>query len=401
MRLRTQKAGVPRSVVALGAVSLMNDVSSEMVYPLLPLFLRGLGASPAFIGLVEGLAETTASLLKLYSGWLADRLGKHRALAFVGYLIAALTRPLLALANAPWQVLSARVIDRLGKGIRVAPRDALIAVATLPAQRGLAFGFHRAMDNLGAAIGPALASLLLVVAHENYRLVFWVAAVPALLSLGVFWWGVRAIEVPPRQQTRSPLAGARTLLQGRFRRYLLCVLVFTLGNSSDAFLLLRAQEVGVAAAAIPLLWMGLNLLRSAAGVYGGALADRYGRLTVLRWGWLAYALVYAGFGFASTVWQMVPLFALYALFYALTEGAERALVADFVPAERSGQAYGLYHFTVGLAALPASALFGWLWGMFGAPAAFATGAILALLATLGLTPLTAQSIESLNANRPQ
>jgi MFS family permease len=364
---------------------LLNDTSSEMVYPLLPLFLRSLGAPPAFIGLVEGLAETTASLLKLFSGWLADRLGRHRSFAFWGYGIAGLTRPLLAFASAPVHVLVLRFVDRVGKGVRTAPRDALIAATTAPEQRGLAFGFHRAMDNLGAAIGPALATLVLLFAPENYRLVFLLAAVPALVSLAVFAWGVPRIELPRVGSARYPLMGARKLLRGQFGGYLVCVLLFTLGNSSDAFLLMRAQDVGVPVALAPLLWMGLNLSRSACSVYGGWLADRYGRLRVLRWGWLCYALVYAGFGYATAVWQVAVLFGLYAVFYALTEGAERALVADFAPPDQRGQAYGLFHFVVGVAALPASVLFGWLWQRYGAPVAFLTGAGLALAATLGLS----------------
>ncbi len=385
MKISPRSPKIPRPVIALGAVSLMNDTSSEMVFPLLPLFLRSLGAPPALIGLIEGVAETTASLLKLFSGWLADRLGKHRLLAFLGYTLAALTRPLLAFATAPVQVLGLRFIDRFGKGLRTAPRDALIAVTTAPENRGLAFGFHRAMDNLGAAVGPALASLILLFAPENYRLVFLIAAVPALLSLGMFWWGVRDAPALPRSEARHPLAGARGLLKGRFGWYLGCVLIFTLGNSSDAFLLMRAQDVGVPIALAPLLWMGLNLLRSVFGLYGGWLADKRGRLWTLRWGWLCYALVYAGFGLANALWQIVGLFVLYAVFYALTEGAERALVAEFVPAERSGQAYGLFHFVVGVAALPASVLFGWLWQIFGAAVAFTTGAGLALMATLGVS----------------
>ena len=383
--MRAHPRNIPRPVVALGAVSLLNDASSEMAYPLLPLFLRSLGAPPAFIGLVEGLAETTASLLKLFSGWLADRLGQHRRLAFWGYGVAALTRPLLAFANAPLHVLALRFADRVGKGVRTAPRDALIAAATPTHQRGLAFGFHRAMDNLGAAVGPALATLVLLLAPENYRLVFLLAAVPALASLAVFVWGVPRTELPRAESARHPLAGARELIRGRFGGYLLCVLLFTLGNSSDAFLLMRAQDVGMPVALVPLLWMGLNLVRSAGSVYGGWLADRYGRLRVLRGGWLCYALVYAGFGFATAVWQVVALFGLYAIFYALTEGAERALVADFAPPDQRGQAYGLFHFVVGIAALPASVLFGWLWQRYGVQVAFLTGAVLACAAALMLS----------------
>ncbi len=389
MNISPRSSKIPRPVAALGAVSLMNDTSSEMVFPLLPLFLRSLGAPPTLIGLIEGVAETTASLLKLFSGWLADRLGKHRLLVFLGYALAAFTRPLLAFVNAPVQVLGLRFIDRFGKGVRTAPRDALIAVSTAPENRGLAFGFHRAMDNLGAATGPALAALILLFAPENYRLVFALAAIPALLSLAVLWWGVRDAPVLTRSTARHPLSGARGLLKGRFGWYLSCVLVFTLSNSSDAFLIMRAQDLGAPVALTPLLWMGLNLLRSVFGLYGGWLADRHGRLRTLRWGWFCYALVYAGFGFANVLWQIVGLFALYAVFYALTEGAERALVAEFAPAEHSGQAYGVFHFVVGVAALPASVLFGWLWQTFGASVAFATSAGLALAATLGISALSA------------
>jgi len=284
--------------------------------------------------------------------------------------------------RAPVHVLALRF--RVGMGVRAAPRDALIAATTAPEQRGLAFGVHRAMDNLGAAIGPALATLALLLAPENYRLVFLLASVPALASLAVFGWSVPLVALPRVDSARHPLAGSRRLLRGRFGGYLLCVLLFTLGSSSDAFLLMRAQDVGVPVALAPLLWMGLNLLRSACSVYGGWLADRHGRLRVLRWGWLCYALVYAGIGYATAVWQVIALFGLYAVFYALTEGAERALVADFASPDQRGQAYGLFHFAMGVAALPASVLFGWLWQRYGAPMAFLTGAGLALVAALGL-----------------
>lgn len=379
---------VPRSVFALGAVSLLNDISAEMVYSLLPLFLRKLGAPPAFIGLVEGIAETTASLLKLFSGWLADRFGLHWRLALLGYGLTALTRPLLAFATQPVHVLGVRFADRVGKGVRSAPRDALIAAVTSPEGRGLAFGFHRAMDNLGAAIGPALATLILLLAPENYRLVFLLAAVPALVSVIVFMRSVPRVALPRVEAVRHPLADARGLLRGQFGGYLLCVLVFTLGNSSNAFLLLRAQDVGTPEALIPLLWMGLNLLCSAGSVYGGWLADRYGRLRVLQAGWLCYALVYAGFGYANAVWQVVVLFGLYSVFYALTEAAERALVADFTPPTQHGQAYGLFHFVVGIAILPASLLFGWLWQAYSVQVAFLTGAGLAIAAALLLSALS-------------
>lgn len=372
---------VRKAVVALGGVSLLNDISSEMIYPLLPLFLKGLGASVVFIGLIEGIAETTASLLKLFSGWLADRIGRHRALAFLGYMLSSLTRPIMALATAPSQVLALRFVDRVGKGVRTAPRDALIAHVTPPEQRGTAFGFHRMMDNLGASVGPLLASVILLFAPENYRLVFLLASVPALVSLAVFSWGVPAVAIT-HSDSRSPLSGMRTLWRGRFGRFLLCVLVFTLGNSSDAFLVLRAQQAGVSEVWIPLLWSVLNVVRSLLSTPAGMLADGWGRDRVLLWGWLLYAGVYAGFAFAGQAWQAVVLFGGYALYYALTEGAERTLVADFAPTEVRGQAYGLFHFIVGMGMLPASLLFGALWQWGGASVAFLTGAGLALLASL-------------------
>jgi MFS family permease len=371
---------LPRAVVALGMVSLLNDASSEMIYPLLPLFLAQLGASVAFIGLIEGIAETTASLLKLGSGWLADRRGWHKGLTALGYGLAAFTRPLLALTTAPWQVLCLRFADRVGKGLRTAPRDALIAHATQPASRGLAFGFHRGMDHLGAVIGPMLATAILWWAPKDYRLVFWLAAVPALLSLVVLAYGMRAVSEPSRMPTSEPMR--LRLPSGSFRWLLLCVLIFTLGNSSDAFLLLRAEQVGVSPAWVPALWAGLHLLKSLLATPGGALSDRWGRRPALMLGWLVYALVYVGFGFASAAWQITVLFGLYALYFALTESAERAMVAELVPPEQRGQAFGAFHFVVGMGMLPASLLFGLVWQLWGAAAAFLMGAALALTATL-------------------
>lgn len=371
---------LPKTVVALGAVSLLNDTSSEMIYPLLPLFLAQLGASVAFIGLIEGIAETTASLLKLVSGWLADRFGKHKQLTAVGYGLAVLTRPLLALATAPWQVLGLRFADRLGKGLRTAPRDALIAHATAPNARGLAFGFHRGMDHLGAAIGPLLASGILLLAPNNYRLVFWLAAVPALISLAVLAYGIRSVSEPSASKVAEPFR--LRLPGGDLRWLLLCVLIFTLGNSSDAFLLLRAEQAGVPAAFVPLLWAGQHLLKSLLATPGGALSDRWGRARVLILGWLIYALVYIGFGFAQMAWHIWALFGLYALYFALTEGTERAMVAELAPPDQRGQAFGAFHFVVGVGMLPASLLFGLVWQAFGVQTAFLMGASLALLASM-------------------
>ncbi len=382
---------LPRSVVVLGIVSLLNDASSEMIYPLMPFFLREhLKASVAFVGLVEGIAETTASLLKLFSGWLSDRLGRHKTLTFIGYALASVTRPLMVVVTAAWQVLALRFVDRIGKGIRTAPRDALLANACDEATRGFAFGFHRAMDNFGAVIGPLLASAVLLIAPGNYRLAFALAAVPALLSLSVLWLGVSETTQPSSSSPSSALSlrqigrGVKEL-PSAFRWYLASVLLFTLSNSSDAFLLLRAKGCGVAEKMIPLLWTWLHIVKSGTTTHGGLLSDRIGRLNAIRLGWLVYAGVYASFAFLQSAWQVWLAFTVYGLYFGLTEGAERALVADLVPAERRGVGYGAFHFVVGAGMLPASVLFGVLWDVWGVREAFLWGAALALAATLLLS----------------
>ncbi len=392
---RTERRKLPRTVVSLGVVSLLNDASSEMLYPLLPLFLsQSLGASVAFVGLVEGVAETTASLLKLFSGWLSDRIGRHKALTFWGYALAGATRPLMAVAMAAWQVLFLRFVDRVGKGIRTSPRDALLARACDENIRGMAFGFHRAMDNMGALVGPLLASAVLVFAPENYRLVFVLAALPALLSLFVLWFGVQehqevvvkqsATKLPSTVANRqSPIAAVPSDL--RFRWFLASTFLFTLSNSSDAFLLLRAKGCGVPDAAIPLLWTWLHIVKSAAAMPGGRLSDKIGRTSSIALGWLVYASVYAAFAFSQSPWQIWALFGIYGLYFGLTEGAERALVADLVPEEQRGSGYGTFHFVVGVGMLPASILFGMIWHLLRVEAAFLFGATLAFLASALLT----------------
>jgi len=381
-------AGIPPNVRALGLVSLLTDVSTEMVYPLLPLFLtRTLGAGVAFVGLVEGVAETTASLLKLVSGWLSDRLGRRKGIVVWGYGLSSLTRPLLAMALSPGHVLGVRFLDRIGKGIRTSPRDALIADSTPMAARGTAFGFHRAMDHLGAVVGPVLAFLLLPLVGGSYRGIFWLASIPAVLCVVALVTAVREVPVqgPPN---RLPLLSLR-LYDARFKGFLIIVTLFTLGNSSDAFLLLRAREVGVSDSVIPLLWAALHVVKSMATFTGGILSDRAGRRGAIVAGWLVYAAVYAGFAGVATAWQAWGLFLVYGVYFGLTEGGERALVADLVPPDARASAYGVYHTAMGLAALPASLLTGWLWQAFGAPVAFATGAALAATAAIllwGLLP---------------
>jgi len=372
------RLGLPRTVVFLGGVSLLTDASSEMIYPLLPLFLAtSLGTSAAFLGLIEGVAESTASLVKLFSGWWSDRLGHRKAIVVGGYALSAFARPLVALAGSGWHVLAIRFTDRLGKGLRTAPRDALIAAATPEASWGRAFGFHRAMDHAGAVVGPLIAFALLATVVEDLRVVFALAAIPGFLAVLLLATQVADAPIAPGQRTRpSPISLAP--FPSRFRAVLGVVILFTLGNSSDAFLLLKAHAVGISASAIPLLWIALHLSKSLSSTPAGTLSDRIGRPRLIIAGWLVYAAVYGGFALATDVWQVWALFIVYGTFFGLTEGVEKAYVADLAPPELRGTAYGLYHAAVGLAALPASVLMGIVWDLAGSAAAFTVGACLAL-----------------------
>ncbi|MGE5247716.1 MAG: MFS transporter [Verrucomicrobiota bacterium] len=375
---------LPRNVIALGAVSLLTDVSSDMISPLLPLFITAvLGAGPAALGVIEGVAEATASLLKLFSGAWSDRVRRKKPLVVWGYGIATLARPLSAFATSWVHILLIRFADRTGKGIRTSPRDALIAASVAPEIRGKAFGLHRAMDNLGAAVGPVLAFLLLSLGGFSYRAIFLFAAIPGIAAVLVLVYLVRETD-----GSGIPGKGVRLgdgALSPTFRRYLVAVGVFTLGNASDGFLILRAVDAGVPPTYIPLLWAAFQLVKSSFSTYGGILSDRFGRKRVILGGWAVYAATYAMWGVTKGIHWMVGLFLVYGLYYAATEGAERALVADFVAAERRGTAFGWFHLVVGICALPASVLFGFLWKEFGAPAAFGTSAALALVAAVLLT----------------
>ena len=371
---------LPRAVKTLGAVSLLTDASSEMIYPLLPSFLVGtLRAGPAFVGLVEGVAEAVASLARVVAGRISDRLPRRKPLVVGGYALSSLARPLVAAAGTPWHVFAVRAADRLGKGVRSAPRDALLAEATPAADRGRAYGFHRAMDHAGAVVGPLLASLLLLLGAD-VRLVFALAAIPAALSLAVLVFGVREDPRPHVAPLETAAAAAPTT--PALRRYLFVVALFTLGNSSDAFLLLRAQEAGVSLAMIPVLWAALHVVKSAASTAGGALGDRVGRPAAIVLGWILFALAYAGLAVADRAWQVWALFGVYGLFAAASEGPERALVADLADARGQGGAFGYFHAVTGIMLLPASLLTGVLWQAFGAAAALLTGAGLALAAAV-------------------
>jgi MFS family permease len=372
-----------RTVKALGLVSFLTDLSSEMIYPLLPLFLVGtLGASAGMVGVVEGAAESVSALLKLASGWWSDRVGRRKPLVLVGYLIASTARPLIALAQSLGQVLAIRVADRVGKGLRTAPRDALIADSVDPSIRGRAFGFHRAADHSGAVVGPLVAWMLLELGGVSLRGVFALAAIPAALAVLTV---IGAVREPRPARPHPPAAPARltTDLGRRFWLTLGVLFLFTLGNSTDAFLLLRARDLGVPTALVPVLWAMLHVVKAASSMPGGVLSDRIGRRPLLIAGWLLYAAVYLALGVADAAWQAWALFAVYGVYFGLTEGVEKALIADLVPAHRRGAAFGWFNLAIAAGALPASVLFGVVWDAFGAPVAFAMGAGLALLASIG------------------
>jgi len=370
--------------VALGGVSFLTDVATEMIYPLLPLFLSTvLGANASFIGAIEGAAESTAALLKLASGWWSDKIKKRKPLVVLGYGIATVARPFTAIAQTAGQVLAIRVTDRVGKGIRTAPRDALLADSTTDESRGRAFGFHAAMDNAGAVLGPLVAFLLLHQFNFSLRHVFWLAAIPGALAFIVLVVAVKEVERGKTSAT-TPTLDTHQKLGSRFWMYIGVVFLFTLGNSTDAFLLLRANQLGVAVALAPILWAFLNFVKAALGTWGGSLSDRFGRKPLIIAGWTVYALVYFGFARATHQWHAWALFGSYALFYAFTEGTEKAFVADLIPRERRGAAFGWFNLAIGLGALPASLIFGAIWDRSGAPVAFMFGGSLAILASMGM-----------------
>jgi len=377
--------GIRGNILVLGLVSFFTDFSSEMIYPLLPLFLTtALGAGPAILGVIEGVAESTASLLKLVSGIMSDRVAGRKNLVLAGYGISSCARPLIAAATGSLAVLVIRLADRVGKGIRTSPRDALIADSADPSIRGKAFGFHRSMDHAGAIVGPLAATALLAFVVDDLRTVFWLAAIPGILTVLLIVFRVREVE-----RTRHAGAGGFPALvpRGRLRSYIVILFIFTLGNSSDAFLLLQAGRLGVAPVAIPLLWAFFHVVKMLAAMPFGALSDKIGRRRIIIAGWCVYALTYVGFSFASTPFHVWLLFTLYGLFYGLTEGTEKALLVDISRPEERGSAFGWYNFAIGIGALPASLLFGFIWQGIGPRIAFGFGAGLAALAAVLLVLL--------------
>ena len=372
---------LPRNVKLLGWASCLNDVASEMIFPLLPQFLiTVLGGSRFQLGVIEGVSDSASSLLKLFSGAWSDRVAKRKSFIVFGYVLAAVARPTIGVIAAPWQLFFARAADRVGKGVRTSPRDALIADSTPADFRGQAFGFHRAMDHFGAAIGPVLATAFLWLWPGELRMLFVLTLLPGLFVVGLLLFGLKetATSEPSNQKfqlTLKPVAGS-------FRLFLLALVVFTLGNSSDAFLLVRAGELGVPTMLLPLLWFVFHVVKSGGNLIVGRLVDRVGPRLPLFVGWLLYAGVYIAFALAAAQWHAWTLFLVYGLFYALTEPAEKTLVANLVGPERKGLAFGWYNFTIGVVAFPSNLIFGALYEQFGPLAAFGSGATLALAAVL-------------------
>ena len=378
---------LPGAVILLGFTSLFTDVATEMIFPLLPVLIASLGGGATFLGLIEGLADATSSLLKLASGYVAEKAGRRKPLVVLGYGIATAVRPFVALATAPWHVLVVRVSDRVGKGLRSSPRDAMIAAAVPREQAGRAFGFHNAMDHAGAVVGPVFATLLLSLGL-SLRSVFWIAALPGVFALVA----VLLVREPRDDETPAVASGVpaptpqgAVRLPPTLKTYCAILAVFSLGGSSDAFLILRARDAGVDVRLLPLLWAFLNASKLVSSLFAGSLSDRVPRVRLIVIGWIVYALTYFGFAWANHAWQAWALFAVYGTYYGLTEPVEKALVRDITaPAERS-RAYGVYNFVVGAAALPAGLLTGALWQGFGSAIALGVGAALAAAAAVALS----------------
>ncbi len=388
----------PRAVWLLGWVSLATDSATEAVYPLLPFFLtRVLGAGAVSLGIVEGAAEAVSSILKILSGRIADRSRAKRPLVLFGYGVSSIARPFIAITTSWTQVFTVRVLDRVGKGVRTAPRDAMLAAWTTPTTRGKVYGFHRGMDHLGAVVGPALASLFLFFYPDRYRTLFALTIVPGAIAVILIFFVPEEVQVRLKADTTPPtppdpdsvVSGFSRTVDGRtssvlppeFTRFVFVLALFTLGNSTDAFLLLRLTDVAGSAKWIPLMWAALHLVKASVSVVGGSWSDRIGRRAVIAIGWVVYAAVYAGFAASQSLPALLAWFLLYGFYFGFAEGTEKALVADLAPAERRGLAFGVYNAVLGLGALAASVLFGVIWKMYGAPTAFGLGAGLALAAT--------------------
>jgi MFS family permease len=365
-------------------VSFATDAATEAMYPLLPFFLTTiLGAGAVSLGIIEGAAEAVNSLLKLVSGRASDKSRAKRPLVLLGYSVSSAAKPFIALATGWAQVFVVRILDRMGKGIRSAPRDAMLGSWATSSNRGQVYGFHQAMDNLGAVVGPVLATVFLLAYPGRYRTLFALTIIPGAIS-------VLLILLIPERNTAGPKAGAilepattaGEHLPSRFTRFMIVLGLFSLGNSSDAFLLLRLTNAAGDARFVPLMWAGIHVVKSAVSLVAGGWSDRIGRRAVITAGWIVYAIVYAGFAFSRSLTALLAWFLIYGFYFGFTEGTEKAFVADLAPASRRGSAFGIYNSVKGLGALAASIVFGLLWTAYGASVAFGVGASLALVSTM-------------------
>ena len=395
---RQRILGLNPNVFFLGIVSLLTDVSSEMIFTLVPLFLRNVLRAPfTVIGLIGGLSESVDAIFRIFSGWISDRIGKRKSLAVLGYSISTIAKPFMYLASTWGAVLGVRFSDRVGKGIRTSPRDALVADSVSARERGKGFGLHRAMDTLGAVIGLAIAAVIIYLVQggglkltlETYQWLVLVGVIPAVLAVLVLLILVRE---PRRKPSPSDINSQVSFKRAggfdtRFKVFLAIMALFTLGNSSDFFVILRAQNLEAPLIYVVLMLVLFNVTYAITALPAGMLSDKLGRRRVITLGWFIYALVYLGFAIASSLWQVWLLFACYGIYYGIVEGVARAFVADLVTEEKRGTAYGLYHGVVGLTLLPASLIAGWMWQTINPAAPFYFGAALAFLAMLGIMTL--------------
>ena len=390
--------GLNPNVFFLGVVSLLTDVSSEMIFTLIPLFLANvLGAAGTIVGLVGGLSESFDAIVRIFSGWFSDKIRRHKLLAVLGYSVSTIAKPFMYLASNWGIVLSVRFSDRIGKGIRSSPRDALIAESVSAGERGRGFGLHRAMDSAGAVLGLAIAAVIIYLAQDggialslkSYQWLVIGSILPAALAVLILLYFVQEKKHPSADTSQQALPATRLGrgLDRRFKVFLAIMVVFTLGNSSDFFVILRAQNLEVPLIQVVMMLVLFNVTNTVVALPMGVLSDRVGRRRVITLGWIIYALVYLGFALASNLWQMWLLFAFYGVYYGVVEGVAKAFVADLVPEERRGTAYGLYQGAIGLTLLPASLIAGWMWDAISPAAPFYFGAGLAFVAMLGVMTL--------------
>ena len=384
-----EKPSIPRPVWFLGWTSLFTDAATEMIYPLLPVYLsRVLGATAVSLGIIEGVAEAVNSVLKVISGYWSDRRSRRRPIVIAGYALSSISRPLIALTMTWPQVLLIRALDRTGKGIRGAPRDALLARFATPSTRGRIFGFHEAMDHVGAIVGPVMATVILFFVPEGYRLVFGLTAIPGAIAVTLLFFvdedAAVDKELPNQPSTTSVRPEAPRPLPPRLIAVMGVLLVFSLGNSADAFLLLRLSDALGGAEYVPLMWAGIHVVKASLSTWGGTLSDRLGRKQLIVSGWIVYALVYLGFAMSTSASAFIAWFLFYGVYFAFAEGPAKALITDLTPPERRGTAFGFYNATTGVGALIASVLFGYLYEHFGSSTAFTTGAALAGVAAVML-----------------